>query len=196
MPVEIFAGNERATLDILFFKFIKNKTAQNTKWLFFNRNRASIDYKMTTTTNLPQFSFTEAISYNDKKLKGFAPVLVAQLLNRGVYGKLGMQYAITGKNYTVFNWVVSELKDHPNIDYFLLTRYTPKLNSKLNLFTQVELLSSIATAQKNKHTFVQRIRLGLKRNLWQFGLGADFSEIGKTNYVHTQNIGAFLRHEF
>ena len=67
IPVEIFAGHKKTTADIMFFKFFKNKDAQNTDWLFFNRNRASIDYDMSSKTNLPQFGFTEAISYNNKK---------------------------------------------------------------------------------------------------------------------------------
>ena len=93
IPVEVFAGHKKATADIMFFKFIKNKEGHNSKFLFFNRNRASIDYAMTKTTNLPQFGFTEAISYNHEKLKGFAPVVVGSILNRGIYPKAGIQFA-------------------------------------------------------------------------------------------------------
>ena len=112
IPAEVFTGHKKATVDIMFFKFIKNKEGHNSKFLFFNRNRASIDYAMTQTTNLPQLGFTEAFSYNHEKLKGFAPVVVASILNRGVYPKTGIQFAKIKKDYTIFSWIVAEtLKD-------------------------------------------------------------------------------------
>lgn len=83
IPVELMAGHERSTVDVMFFSFFKDKQGQNSRWLFFNRNRASIDYRMTDNTYLPQFGFTEAISYNHEKLNGFAPVAVGQVLSWG-----------------------------------------------------------------------------------------------------------------
>jgi hypothetical protein len=195
-PVEIFAGDKKATFDVMFFKFFKNKEKQNSKWLFFNRNRATIDYKMTKTSNFPQYGFTEGISYNHKNLKGFAPVLVAQLNNRGIYPKLGLQYAKVKPNFTIFSWLVVEVLKSPNVDYFLLGRYTPKISTKLKLFTQVELYNGIPTLESNSFTLIQRMRLGLKLEEYQFGLGLDFTAIGRNKYTNTQNIGLFLRSEF
>nr|MCU0367746.1 hypothetical protein [Cyclobacteriaceae bacterium] len=113
IPVEVFAGHEKTTFDLMFFKFFKNSSGADSRWLFFNRNRASMDYDQTATANLPQFGFTEALSYNHKALKGIAPVLIAQMFNRGVYAKGGVQYAVVRKNLTVFSWVVSEIKSEP-----------------------------------------------------------------------------------
>lgn len=196
IPVEVFAGHERATIDVLFFKFFKNKEGSNTRWLFFNRNRVAVDYRMTSTAFLPQFGFTEAVSYNHPRLKGFAPVAVGQVLNRGVFAKAGLQYAHIAKNYTLFSWAVLELRDSPGIDYFLLARYTPRLTEQLNLFSQLELVNTFPTAETNNFSFVQRLRLGLKAGDWQFGAGADFSQLGRKNYFTSRNVGAFLRHEF
>jgi hypothetical protein len=195
IPVEVFGGNKKATLDVLFFRFIKKKNNASTKWLFFNRNRASIDYKMTPASNLPQYGFTEALSYNHPKLKGFAPVAVVQLVNRGVFPKAGVQYAHTGKNTTVFTWLVAETLRNPNIDYFLLFRYTPKLTAKLTLFTQLELVNAFPTQQTNNFSFTQRIRVGLKTGVWQYGFGSDLSETGRTAFANTDNWGLFLRCE-
>jgi hypothetical protein len=195
-PVEAFAGNTKATVDIMFFKFFKKGSGQNFKWLFFNRNRASIDYAMTNAIRLPQFGFTEAISYNHKKLKGLAPVAVVQLLNRGVYPKVGIQYARASKDYTFFTWVVCETLNAPSIDWFFLSRYTPKLSKKLNLFTQIELVNIFPSSKTSNFNFIQRLRLGLKVNDYQFGLGADLTALGKNTFMTTQNMGAFLRHEF
>ena len=93
----------------MLFKYFKNKEATNSKFLFFNRNRVSIDYKQTTTTYLPVFGFTEAISYNHQKLIGFAPVIVTQVNNKGIFPKAGMQYFYRKKYFTIFSWIVCEI---------------------------------------------------------------------------------------
>ena len=196
IPVEVFAGSKRATLDILFFRFFKIKEEQNSKFLFFNRNRAGIDYKMRKTGNLPQFGFTEAVSFNHEKLKGFAPVVVASVLNSGIYPKAGIQFVRIKKVYTVFSWLVCETLPNPTIDFFFLGRYTPKLLDELNLFTQIELVNAVPTSTENNFTFIQRIRLGLKTKEMQFGAGADVSGFGQNDYKTTSNIGGFLRYEF
>jgi hypothetical protein len=196
IPIEIFGGNKKSTLDVMFFKYFKNKDESNSNFLFFNRNRASIEYEMTETSNLPQFGFTEAISYNDPKLKGFAPVGVVQVLNKGVYPKLGVQYVKIKEDITFFGWTVFETLKHPNIDLFILTRFTPKLTNKINLYSQLELLSNIPTTENNNYNFVQRIRLGLKLKEFQFGAGMDLVENGRKIYKNTTNTGGFLRYEF
>lgn len=196
IPVEAFLGNEKATIDIMFFKFFKNDGGQNSEWLFFNRNRASIDYTQTTTERLPQFGFTEAISYNNSHFFGFAPVTVLSVLNRGVYPKAGIQYAKITNDITVFAWSVVETTNDPYVDLFLLARYTPQIVRSLHLFTQIEFVNAFATNEVKTNSYVQRARLGLKIKEFQFGLGADFSQIGNNELTTTSNIGGFLRYEF
>ncbi len=196
IPVEIFGGHERTTVDIMFFRFFKNQRNENSRWLFFNRNRASVDYRMTKTMFMPQFGFTEAISYNHEKLKGFAPVLVGQVLSWGVYAKTGIQYVHIKKDVTIFTWLVCETKNEPDIDYFLLLRYTPKLSDRINLFAQAESINAMPTISTRNFSFTQRLRFGIQLKNYQFGLGADFSQTGNTTFTETNNIGAFLRHEF
>lgn len=196
LPFEIFAGHERTTVDIMFFKFLKYKQGENSRWLFFNRNRASMDYRMTKTAFLPQFGFTEALSYNHEKLKGLAPVMVGQVLNGGVFPKAGIQYAHIRINMTVFSWLVCETLKKPDLDYFLLFRYTPKLTEKINLFTQVESVNAFPTASTDNFSFTQRLRLGIQLKTYQFGAGADFNQAGNSTYTKTFNVGGFVRHEF
>ncbi len=196
IPVEVFAGHQKTTIDIMFFKYFKNKQKENSKFLFFNRNRTSLDYELTSSTILPQFGFTEAISYSAPALKGFAPVTVAQILNRGTYAKAGIQYAHIKKELTIFSWVVMETTSKPTIDVFMLVRYTPKLTERLNLFTQIESINAFPTESNGLRNLIQRIRLGLKMTDWQFGAGGDFSQSGNTTYSALSNLGIFLRHEF
>jgi len=196
IPVEIFGGDKKASFDLMFFKFFKNKNGQNSPFLFFSRERAVVDYKQTATNNLPQFGFTEALSYNHPALKGFAPVLVGQVLNNGTFAKTGIQYAHVSKTFTLFGWSVVSLDRKANVDLFLLVRYTPELSEKWHLFSQVELINALPTDKTTNYTLTQRLRLGLKRADWQFGFGGDFSAIGRDRFTHTQNTGLFLRHEF
>jgi len=196
IPVELFAGNEKSTIDIMFFKFFKNKHGQNSEFLFFNRNRASVDYRMTSDRYLPSFGFTEAISYNNIKFKGFAPVAVIQFLNSGITPKAGIQYAKITGNMTLFSWYVSEMKNTPKTDFFVLLRYTDKLTDKTQFFSQIESLNVLPVNSMDNLNFIQRFRLGLKFKSFQTGLGLDMSEYGRKTFVNTSNFGVFIRNEF
>ena len=196
IPVEVFGGHKKTTLDIMFFKYFKVKSGNNSNFLFFNRNRASIDYQMTSTTFLPQFGFTEAISFNHPKLKGISPVAVGQLVGTGVYTKAGFQFAYLKKDILIFTWLVSETKRDPTIDIFFLGRFTPKINEKLTLFSQLELVNVAPIVKQKNYAFTQRIRLGLKMKAFQFGIGVDFTQSGRASSSKNENLGVFSRYEF
>lgn len=196
LPVEVFAGDKKSTLDVMFFRFFKKANGENSKILFFNRNRASVDYEMTTSTNLPAFGFTEAVSYNHKALKGFAPVFIGQIFNSGIYPKAGIQfYRFTG-DVTVFSWLVSETLSQPSVDYYILLRYTPPVGEKLRLFTQLESINTLPTESDSQFNFTQRIRLGLQKEAWQCGLGSDLNQRGRDDFQSLSNSGVFFRYEF
>jgi hypothetical protein len=197
IPVEIFVGHERTTFDLMFFRYFKNREGETTPFLFFSRERAVIDYRQTETTYLPQFGFTEAVSWNHRALKGFAPVVVGQVLNRGVYGKTGVQYVFLRKTFTFFGWTVVELNDRPDIDVFALMRWTPTIGARLQGYLQLESLNVLPTDTATPYAFTQRLRLGVKLREWQFGGASDFTQSGRNETFNTiQNIGAFMRYEF
>ncbi len=196
IPAEVFAGNEKTTIDVLFFRFFRTNDSLPSKWLFFHRNRVSIDYRMTSETYLPVSGSTDAISWNHPVLKGIAPVATIQILQRGLFPKAGIQFARTGKQFTIFTWLVTGLTPTTDPDLFILTRYTPKLTSTTNLFLQFEAINTIARHTQRSNSFTQRFRIGLSKHHWQLGIGADFQQTGRKSFVHTQNTGIFLRHEF
>lgn len=196
IPVEVMAGHQKASIDLMFFKYVKQQDNTNSRWLFFSRARATVDYKMTSTANLPSFGLTEAISYNPQNWKGFAPVAVVQVFNRGVFAKAGMQYAHSSTHFTVFTWLVSETAKNPDIDCFLLCRFTPPLSDKIHLFSQVELVNSFPTASESGYNFIQRLRLGLMNNAFQYGAAADFTQARRGVWTNSSNVGGFLRYVF
>ncbi|MFM9839466.1 MAG: hypothetical protein ACKVOQ_14450 [Cyclobacteriaceae bacterium] len=196
VPLEVFAGDKRTTLDLLLIKNLHGKVETKSKFLFFSRSRVSLDYNETKTSSLPQFSLTEALSYNIKGLKGFAPVAVLQVFNRGTFPKAGIQYLKLKPNFTFFSWSVIDLAKDPFVDVFILSRFTPKLTEKMKLYTQLELLNNLPTEGNANLNFVQRIRVGFKFDEVQFGLGLDLNETGKENFTNSTNAGVFLRYEF
>ncbi|MDX2286846.1 MAG: hypothetical protein NW241_21960 [Bacteroidia bacterium] len=197
IPVEVLAGHQRTTVDIMFFRFFQNREGQPSEWLFFSRSRAAVEYRQTAAASPPQFGFTGAVSWNRASLKGVAPVAVAQILSRGVFAKAGLQYAHLGRRWTVFGWAVSELNARPVVDVFALVRCTPAFTARLGGFFQLESLAAVPAQADGSLSLVQRGRAGLKTGHWQYGLGADFSqtETGSA-WSFFSNAGLFIRHEF
>ncbi|MBW0160748.1 MAG: hypothetical protein HYI21_14355 [Sediminibacterium sp. Gen4] len=196
IPVELFTGHERATFDVLFFKNFLTKEEKKSYWLFFNRNRLSVDYRITSTNYLPSFGATEAISYNDPKWKGWAPVAVVQIFNNGVFPKAGIQYVHIKKHFTFFSWLVTETNVDPDIDHFILMRYTPIVKDQTQLFIQLETVSVFPTVSNSLFSFTQRSRMGLQYKHFQSGIGIDLNQRGRKTLTYTNNIGLFFRYDF
>jgi hypothetical protein len=196
IPVEVFAGNQKTTFDAMYFKFFLKESGKPSPFLFFSRTRAALDYQMTSNTNLPSIGMTEAISYNHARWKGFAPVAVAQVFSKSAFAKVGLQYARMRKNITIFSWAVLELEDQPAYDIFLLCRYTPLIVGHSQLFSQLESVNSFPTKANLNYSLTQRLRLGLQRNHFQFGLGAEFNQSPSTETLKSAQFGCFLRYEF
>lgn len=196
VPFEVFGGDKKASLDLMFFRYFTGENDAQTPFLFFNRNRALYNYKMTGTANLPSFGFTEAVSWNTPALKGLAPVAVLQLLNRGAYTKLGVQYVHITKEITLFSWVVAQLNKSTDTDFFLLFRYTPELSERLKAFLQVETLNTFPEDSSGLYSFTQRVRIGVQTGKTAFGFAADVQQTGNNKYTVTENYGGFVRYQF
>lgn len=196
IPAEIFVGEKRATIDVMFFKYFKNAKEENTRWLFFHRNRASVDVKADLSKQNVLFGFTEAFSYNDPGLKGVAPVAVLSVLNAGVTPKAGVQYVSLHSSFTLFTWAVASIQSQTVLDYFLLMRYTPAIGTHTKAFLQFESINALATEKSAPHAFTLRSRIGLKHGHFQWGVGIDQSWTGRNDYLVSTNPGIFVRYEF
>lgn len=196
IPVEVFAGKEKTGMDLMFFRLFKGKEGQDSRFLFFNRNRAVADWRQTDSTYLPQFGFTEAFSWQIPGGKGFAPVALVQVLNSGVYPKAGWQWYRQIGRLTLFTWVVTELKSKPLLDGFLLLRYTHPLSGNWALYGQGEgLITQSLSLSSNRRT-LQRIRLGLQFRDYQLGAGLDLSQVAGMPHLSTNRPLFFIRHVF
>lgn len=187
LPVEVMGGHKRMGVDILWFK--KFTADKKTPWLFFHRSRASADYHNSTS-----FGVTNAVSYNFKS--GIGMVAATQMLQAGFTIKGGVQYFKLIKDGSLFTWLVAgnNTAHHFSGDWFVLARWSPKLNEKWKWYFQAEALSTIDV--ENNKSLTQRVRMGLSKKRWQFGGAADFTESGKTKLAVINNIGVFIRKEF
>ena len=195
IPLEVFAGNDKVSFDLLLFKYLKNKKGENSPWLFINRDRIVMDYRMTSTTFLPQFAITNAFAYTPKSLKGFAPVGGAQIKNSGIIPKVGIFYSRAAKNWNGFTYLLVYPQKEAALEYALVFRYLPAITKKVKLFSQLEYASVYPTYTNGNILYIQRIRTGIKLNAWQFGAATDLQETGNTNFKPTATVGGFLRLE-
>lgn len=187
--VETYAGHQRAGVDLMWFKYFKNKKEERTHFLFFSRNRASTDYHNTPTA----FGSTNAVSYNFRN--GLGLVGVGSFLNAGFTPKAGIQYVKMKGNFLFFGWLVADLKKKGNLDLFGLFRYQPVLSGKWRLFSQLELFQ-VYRPNDAYVNLTQRLRLGARYQSWAAGFLADFNQAGTDAYVKTKNVGGFLRYDF
>jgi hypothetical protein len=196
LPIELFVGHEKTTVDLTYFRHIKTKEDRNSRWLLFNRDRISVDYEKVGGQYQPKFAMTFAMSYNPHTWKGVAPVAVVTATNQGLFPKLGMQYYTVRKDFVFFIWTIVEAMDDPDMEVFLLTRYTPPLGNRLKLYLQGESGNKIPLYDESVFSFFQRARVGLVTGRVQWGLAADFEQSGYRTFSSSHNLGVFLRYEF
>ncbi len=196
IPVEIFTGDKKATLDVLFFKPFRDSEGNNSDWVLFNRGKVTLDYKMTPDDNKPFFVAMQAISYSPAALGGFGPVAVSLITNDGMYPKLGVQYVKASSDFMFFGWAICETLKDPDIDVYIYAKYTPLISGKTRLFTQIETNSAFPAWAGGEPSLFQCLRLGLMWDGFQTGIGLDLTQKGKGELKTTENTGLFVRYEF
>lgn len=187
--VETYYGHQRSGVDLLWFKSFKNAKGENHPWLFFSRNRASVDHPQSPAL----LGSTNAVSYNFKM--GFGIVAVASFQNSGFTPKSGIQYFYQRGDFSFFGWLVTDLKKRGQIDLFGLFKYQPQIYKSWRWMVQVELFP-VYIPHLEFWNLTQRLRTGPKHGPWAAGFMADFNQAGQNTWNRTQNIGGFLRYEF
>ena len=186
---EYYAGHNRTGADMMWFKNFTTKEIKKTPFLFFSRNRASVDYKNSTAL----FGSTNAVSFNFNK--GIGIVAVASFVNTGFIPKAGIQYYKQKGSFMFFGWLVADVKEKGNLDLFGMFRLTPKINEAWKGFGQLELFP-VYTPGTGFWNITQRFRLGAKYHAWAGGLMLDLNQYGKQKFTITNNTGAFVRYDF
>jgi hypothetical protein len=149
---EAYAGHQRAGIDILWFKYFKNGADEKTPFLFFSRNRASVDYQNSSGI----FGSTNALSYNFKN--GLGIVVAGTFLNTGFRPKMGAQYFKQHGGFMLFTWLVADLKKEGTVDLFGLFRYQPSIAEHWKIFSQLEFFP-VYKPSTETWNLTQRLRL-------------------------------------
>ena len=181
--LELMPGTERFFADVQWLKPLD----KDYKFSLFSRTRATVDYENNTDI------FSGAyLNYTTKS--GIGGSLVGRISSGGAGAELGAHYFKKHSSITFFGLASMALAEEFSYSWFSIFRYRPSLNQNWKLFTGVELYSLFNT---NGHVFsVQRLRAGLDRNSYQFGLALNLSGSG-ADYTDTfTNPGIFIRKEF
>ncbi len=187
--VEAYAGSTRAGIDVMWYKNFVDRAGTRTPFLYFSRQRASLDYRHSPT----RFGSTNAISYNFKP--GIGIVTVGSWVNSGFVPKAGIQYYRQSGAFLFFGWLVADLKKNGNMDLFGLFRYQPGMGPVWKGLVQLELFP-VYTPGMGIWNLTERLRLGIKYRQLAVGFMGDFNQAGQTKLVNSENFGGFIRSEF
>ena len=180
--LELMLGTERIFGDVQWFKPLD----ESYRWSVFSRTRVTVDYE--ENTNLFSGAY---LNYTTKS--GLGVTILGRISSFTAGADAGIHFYKGGANLTLFALASISLSEELGYSWFSILRYTPALNENWNLYTSLELFSSFT---KDGHSFsVQRIRGGLKRDKYQFGLAINISETG-SDFTSEANPGIFIRREF
>ena len=192
IPVEVFVGHEQIQHEFFFFKDFNEKA----KWNLFSMGRFAVDYE---DESLNSSFLSSQATYNVSDKWGIS--------GGGIYSE-GDFAPILAVSYTYINesgnffinlfptWIVRESAQY---EMFGLVFFTPRINDKLNLFSQV-IFGTTMNNRLNEHVFsYQQFRLGLDIvGKFQFGLAFDQNVLGTGELPgsYSNNAGLFIRKEF
>lgn len=180
--VELFAGHNNAQGDIQWLK----PFSPESKFLFYNRNRFTVDYDNKTT-----YFISGITAYQIEKGFGIANEMLITM--DGWLPKAGVQYLFSSAERTVYAWLNAGYLKETKYGFFFFARFQPPINEKWSWYLQLELANNFNN--KGNEFSAQRPRIGVGINGLQFGIAGDLTEVGKKGDF-TYNVGFFLRKEF
>ncbi|MDX2306174.1 MAG: hypothetical protein NW226_25420 [Microscillaceae bacterium] len=190
IPAEVFVGHKQTQHEFFFFKDLDSAR----RFSVFSFARFAVDYKdrhlnssfisSQVTYNLtPRWGITAGGNYSGLD---FNPIVAISYL-----------YVNEKGDFFINLFPQMIISENPVYELFGLAFYTPKISEKWSLFSQLIFGSSI-NDKFNQHLLsYQQVRLGLGyKNLFQFGIGIDQSQIGAAKTLtYSNNIGVFIRKE-
>ncbi len=181
--LELMPGSERIFVDGQWLSTLD----EDRKWSLFSRSRATTDYD--ENNNL----FTGAyLNYTTKY--GVGGTVLGRISNFGAGSDAGVHFFKANGTWMVYALASIALSADLSYGWFSILRYTPDLSDRWKLYTSLELFSSFI--ETGHVTSVQRMRIGVSWDNYQFGLALNLSGSG-TQYQQTDsNPGLFIRKQF
>lgn len=181
---EFMPGIERIFVDAQYLKFLD----KDYKFSLFSRSRATAEYDQPVTD-----LFTGAyVNYTTKS--GFGASVIGRISSFNAGIDAGLHFFKANETFMVFALPSININNELLYSWFSIMRFTPHINEKWKLYTSLELFS--AFIQQGHLSSVQRIRLGIDRQGYQFGLAVNIAERGNNLKDTDTNPGIFLRKQF
>ena len=181
--LELMSGTERIFADAQWLRTLD----EDKKWSLFSRTRATVDYE--ENTNL----FTGGY-LNYTTPSGIGGTILGRISSQSAGSDAGVHFFKANAEVMLFALASVELSKELSYSWFSILRFIPSLSDRWKLFTGLELFTNFG--EEGHVASVQRLRLGLSREGYQFGFGLNLSGIGK-NYEETDtNPGIFIRKQF
>ncbi len=172
-------GDKRIFTDIQWLKFIDTER----HWSLFSRTRATVDYD--NQTNLFSGAYLNYTLNN-----GLGGSIVGKIGNSGGGADVGVHVFKATSNWMLFGLASIGLKNKLEYSWFSICKFTPKINEKWMVYTSLELFNLFG--REGHLVSVQRLRLGLDYQKFQFGAAVNFMELGK-RWTQNSNVGIFIR---
>ena len=181
--LEVMPGTERIFADVQWLKPLDDQY----RWTIFSRSRATVDYD--ENSNL----FTGAyLNYTTKA--GLGATILGRISSGASGSDAGVHYFKKSEKIMFYGLLSVELDSRLAYSWFSIFHYTPELNDKWKLYSSLELFTNF---RSGKHVAsVQRMRVGLDRQGYQFGLALNLSGFGADYEFTDENPGVFLRKQF
>jgi hypothetical protein len=184
-PVEFLIGHNAINTQIN----LNRKFGENSKFGIFSIVNFNMPFDKTNAVY--KYHIVQANVYYSLT-KNFR-IFGGAFTNPKDYGaSLGVQAIFPFKNGVfLFSNRHSIVKDYVS-EFLIMTEFRPKINSKLNLYSRVQVMSETDFEIMRRN--FQMLRLGLSYQNYQFGLGATFDQFGNKPIAYN-NIGLFARVE-
>jgi hypothetical protein len=189
IPVEVFAGHRAFAHQMYMTKYL-NSTSRFGYFGYLRYEAPYADRKKSSFTGQSLFFYDVA--------KGVSVGGGGYVMNDGFMPQIAIAYSrnVGDLSFTVFG--AFEPVKSPNSEIFILASYSPPLNrsGSWRLFAQMIGSYNFSYKRNLRYNFAnQYLRLGLSRQGWQFGLGADLVQVNGVGSLPANN-GLFLRRAF
>ncbi len=179
---ELMPGTERVFMDVQYLNYFDG---DNTVSLF-SRTRATAKYDRHSTD-----VFTGAyLNYTTKS--GFGTTVIGRISSSTSGVDIGIHYFKATKSFMVYALPSINLNDELLYSWFSILRFTPKMGDHWKLYSSLELF--FAFDEKGNLSSVQRMRLGVDKKGYQFGVAVN---LNNSRFSDADvNPGVFIRKQF
>lgn len=181
---ELMPGTKRMFVDAQYLKFFN----ESGKLSLFSRARATAAYG-SSETDLFSGAY---LNYTTKS--GIGATLLGRISSFNSGLDLGIHFFKANRKWLVYALPAVNLNDELLYSWFSILRFTPILKNNWKFYLSLELFS--AFSGQGHLSSVQRIRAGLDKNDYQFGLALNLGQSGNRWMNTNVNPGLFLRKQF